>query len=89
MEQELRLDNSREGVVDCEILMIPVTFCSGDTGFLKCFMKETGFVVDELQHIRIESRGNKRTQYIHYIYIYIYTAQTNIYIYICLGCFRC
>lgn len=54
MEQELRLDNSREGVVDCKILMILIAFCCGDTGFLKCSVTEMAFVVDELQ-ITIQS----------------------------------
>lgn len=35
------MDNSQEGVVDSEILMILMTFCSDDTGFIKCFMTET------------------------------------------------
>ena len=43
------MDNSRGGVADCKILMMLITLCSGDTGFLKCFMTEKGFVVDELQ----------------------------------------
>lgn len=55
------MDNSQEGVVDCKILMILITFCSGDTGFLKCVMTGTGFVVGELQQIRIEGCGDQRT----------------------------
>lgn len=54
------MDNSREGVVNCKILMILITFCSGDTGFLKCSMTETAFVVDELQQIRIQSCGDHK-----------------------------
>lgn len=47
MEQKLRLDNSQGGVVDSKILMILITFCRGDTGFLKCTVTETGTVVDK------------------------------------------
>lgn len=63
MEQKPRLDNSRGGVVDNKILMILITFCGGDTGFLKCSVTETGTVVDELQQVRIHSCGDLKTHH--------------------------
>lgn len=46
MEQELRLDNSRKGVLDCKILMILITLRGvggGDTQILSCFMTGVAF----------------------------------------------
>lgn len=40
VEQALRMENSREGVADCKILMILITLRRDDRGFLKLSVEE-------------------------------------------------